>query len=170
VKRWTLAMMLLAQCSKPEHAGTGAQPDSLAPSASTAASAPALGADAPSRAASTASPPLATPRASTRQVRIRALRGVAQLQAIIRRRIARGRETEEACLANNRPENPRIETASDEVDEYTGKPPDLQPTAIDGLVADCMDCSGAKGEAVPHECQQAIVALDKLAAELRGAN
>jgi hypothetical protein len=81
--------------------------------------------------------------------------------------MARGRETVEVCLARNSPDNPGIEAASDEIDEYTPKPPDLEPTAIDTLVADCMGCTDANEEAVPHQCKQALVALDKLAAELR---
>ena len=107
--------------------------------------------------------------------RARILAGIAQLQAVVRRRASRGREADEVCDARTNAETPRIKMATQQIGEdrlrnktrFSSRAPDLGATIEDFLYV-CLGCTDLESEeAVPHECAQAAAALTDLADDLK---
>jgi len=126
-------------------------------------------------AAVDAAPPVAAPL--TPAQRASALAGVAQFQAVMHRRIARGREKDEVCEAKTNAESPLMRAASEQVGtdrmhektRFASKAPYLG-WDVETTVWACMGCTGfgpEDDEAVPHECTIALTSLADLADELK---
>jgi hypothetical protein len=105
-----------------------------------------------------------------------ALAGIAQIQALIRRRQTARIETDDACEACQTNDTERWKAAENllgtahlkERTRYANAAPNLGLT-IDGVVWSCLGCSTAEegDEPVPHECPMALTALGDLASEVR---
>lgn len=113
----------------------------------------------------------------TAKERAEALAGIAQLQGILRSRVARGRETDDACDARHNNEASPLESAEKQVGQdwmqaktrFSSQTPDLSAT-VESFVIGCLGCTGANDqERVPHECAQAAVVLPDLAATVKAS-
>jgi hypothetical protein len=163
-----LVLALGVQCDRNDLlTGLSGSATSTLPSSTATASVPASasGVAAPEADA----PPKPMDRASV-------LAGIAAVQAILRRRVTAGRQTDEACDARTTADEPRVLAARRQMGDdrwttrtrFSPRPPGSGWSSVETLVAACLGCTGPQdSEAVPRECAQAITALGELAASVR---
>jgi hypothetical protein len=113
----------------------------------------------------------------TPQPRAQSLASIAAYRNLIRRRMAIGAQSDEACQKRTTAEEPQVDAAEQQLGKYrlgrktrySNKAPDLG-WAVEAFINMCMLCtSPGEDEAVPHECKQALVVLDDLAGEINAA-
>lgn len=133
---------------------------------------------APTAAESQPSPPRAVNQVAVAQDRARALSGIGQLQALMRKRSALRNETEDACLARHDGDLDRVAVLVEMVGQermfrptrYATRAPNIGQRIEDAVVM-CLGCldpsEDPDDEAVPTECGQAMTALDDLANNLK---
>lgn len=174
MKRGAFLLVFLVHCGRRDPVPTPAPVAAVMPATATASSLPPT----PS-----AQPEVTTSRREftdlTSSERARALSAIGDIRPILRRRMAAGRETDEACEARDSVEMPRLEAASKKLGpeawhrktRFSERAPNLGAT-VESFVAGCMGCTGFgpdDDEAVPHECGQAMTVLSDLADELKAA-
>jgi|HubBroStandDraft_1064217.scaffolds.fasta_scaffold67097_3 hypothetical protein len=111
------------------------------------------------------------------QPRNQALAGIAAWRGIIQRRTAVGAQSDDACDQRHTAEAPQLDAANKQLGQYwldrktrySDRAPDLNAT-VETFAVSCLGCTSPDDdERVPHECKQALVALDDLAAEIKAA-
>jgi hypothetical protein len=115
-------------------------------------------------------------RRPTPQPRAQALAGIAAYRNLIRRRMAVGAQSGEACQRRRNSEESEYDAAKQKLGDYwlsrktrySSKAPDIGAD-VETFVALCSFCTSPDQDEAPDECKQALVALDDLESEINAA-